>query len=86
MATIKEKISDFVFGTFYIALFILQMLPSFVLMLVEVSNMWFWIACGIGLAALIAQAIKFPCFTTRMWNSASIGAVIGAIVVLNMTG
>lgn len=80
---IKEKLSDFAFAAFYIMLFPLQMLPSFLVMFTGINNVWFWVACVVGLIALIAQAIKFPCFATRMWNSASIGAVIGAIVVLN---
>jgi hypothetical protein len=86
MQTTKEKISDLLFGAFYIALFVLQMIPSFIIMFIGINTIWFWIICGIGLAALITQVIQFPCFITRVWNIASVGAVIGAIVVLNLMG
>ena len=76
MIAVKEKFSDAIFFLFYVSLFVLQTLPGFALAFVAFNNAWFWIMCAIGLVAMITQAIKFPCFNTRIWNSAMIALAI----------
>lgn len=80
--TNKERISNFIFAAFYIMLFALQVLPSLMAMIVGI-NAWFFASCLVGSIALIVQAIKFPCFATRLWNCGSVGVVIGTAIAVN---
>ena len=79
MQTIKEKIIDVLFSTFYIILFPLQMLPSLTVIIVGSITPIFWILSAIGLVAMIVQNAKFPCFGIRLW---SLGCVSGTIAAL----
>lgn len=73
---VKEKVSDALFCMFYVILFPLQALPGWALAFVDFNTVWFWIMCGAGIAAMITQAVKFPCFNTRIWNSAMVALAI----------
>ena len=75
--TIKNKIEDILFSVWYIILFPLQMLPNIAMIWLETSNPLFWICCGIGVGALVAQSIQFPCHTQTMTRAATIGSWIG---------
>ena len=66
---LKEKIEDVLFVVFYLILFPLQVLPNMAVLIFGVQSIWFWVMCAIGFASMIAQAIKFPCVATRMWES-----------------
>jgi hypothetical protein len=83
MQNFKENAVDLLFSIFYIILFPLQMLPSFMVAFVGTGSVWFWVACAVGLIALITQFFTFPCFGTRMWNSASIWALIVSLIYCN---
>jgi hypothetical protein len=80
MQNFKENAVDLLFSIFYIILFPLQMLPSFMVAFVGIGSVWFWVACAVGLIALITQFIKFPCFNIHLWNMASIWGFIGSLV------
>ena len=68
-AGIHTKIADVFFVVFYLILFPLQVLPNMAVMLFDIQSIWFWVMCGIGFAAMVTQAIKFPCMGTRVWEA-----------------
>ena len=78
---IKTKIEDVLFFVFYVALFVLQVIPSFVAAFIEPTSAVFWIACVVGVIALIVQFIKFPCVATRMWNCGMVAFTITTILM-----
>lgn len=80
MAENKISIYDVLFSITYFALYILQMLPHFAIMFMPTASVWFWISIAIGVGALVAQQIKFPCFTSRIWSSAMIWFTIAAFI------
>lgn len=78
---IKTKIEDVLFFIFYIALFVFQALPSFAVVFVEPVSTIFWIACTVGIIALVVQQIKFPCFATRMWSCGMVAFTVATIMM-----
>ena len=76
MTAVKEKFSDILFFIFYVSLFTFQVLPSWAAAFMEITSVWFWAFCFVGLAAMIVQTIKFPCFNVRIWNSGMIALFI----------
>ena len=79
----KAKFEDVLFFIFYVSLFVLQALPSFVAAFVGSMSVIFWIACAVGVISMVLQFIKFPCVATRMWNC---GMVAFTIVTILMRG
>ena len=82
--TLKENVADIFFGLFYYGLFVMQMLPHFAVMFAEPMTIQYVIMWVVGVAAMITQAIKFPCFTVRIWNAAMIGATVAAFIMKGM--
>ena len=79
--TIGEKLLNLCFEIFYIALFVLQMLPSLAICLLGCNNPISWAACVVGVATMVIQSIKFPCALTMFWRSAMIAATLAVIIV-----
>lgn len=81
---LKENVANVAFGAFYFGLFLLQMLPHFAVIFIEPMTATYILMWTAGVAALVTQAIKFPCFTVRIWNSAMIGLTIAAFLMKGM--
>lgn len=81
---LKENMANVAFGAFYYGLFFLQMLPHLAVMFVEPFTVPYILMWTVGVAALVTQAIKFPCFTVRIWNSGMIGLTIASFFMKGM--
>ena len=69
-------LSDRCFEFFYIMLFLLQIPPAVFITFFGLSYVGTWIACAIGLIAMIVQAVKFPCFQNMVWRAGVCASVI----------
>ena len=76
-----EILQNIGFFMFYISLFIFQMLPSFLLIFLELNSPWFWISIVLCVVAIIVQEKNFGCHNSMFWHTASIGAIIGVTVM-----
>ena len=82
--TIKENMANIAFGAFYFGLFFLQMLPHLAVMFVEPMTVAYILMWTVGVDALVTRAIKFPCFTVRILNTAMVGLTISAFFMKGM--
>ena len=76
-----EMLQEIGFFIFYISLFIFQMLPSFLLIFLELNNPWFWISIVLCIVAIIVQEKNFGCHNSMFWHTASIGAVLEVAIM-----
>ena len=76
MEKVKNTVDEILFAIVYFGSFILQIVPSIAAVFLPTNSVWFWACCVVGLVALIVQAIKFPCFNTRIWRCGMVAMFI----------
>lgn len=81
MEKVKNVFNDILFAIIYFGAFILQIVPSIAAAFLPTTSVLFWICCAIGLTALIFQAIKFPCFNTRIWRCGMVAMFIASLLM-----
>jgi hypothetical protein len=76
MEKVKSMLDEILFAMLYFGSFVLQIVPSIAIVFLPATSVWLWVCCAIGLVALIVQAIKFPCFNTRIWRCGMVAMFI----------
>ena len=81
MEKVKNIIDDILFAILYFGSFVLQIVPSIAIVSLSTTSIWFWLCCAVGLTALVVQAIKFPCFNTRIWRCGMVAMFIASLLM-----
>ena len=73
-----EGIKDLVFAVFYFGLYVLEILPSFAMIFLELSNPLLWVIFAVGIVAMFLQVKNFGCHNIITFQA---GVVAGTIAM-----